>query len=94
MTVPSARGLFWAGARDSIPMLVGAARYLAQTRQFDGTAVLVFQPGEEGYAGAKAMIDDGLFERFPVDSIYAMHNWPQMRPGQVGINPGPMKKPD
>ncbi len=71
-------------------MLVGAARYLAETRNFDGTAVLVFQPGEEGYAGAKAMIDDGLFERFPVESIYAMHNWPQMRPGQIGINPGPM----
>ena len=73
-----------------VAMLVGAARYLAQTRRFDGTAVLVFQPGEEGYAGAKAMIDDGLFDRFPVDSIYAMHNWPQMRPGQIGINPGPM----
>ncbi len=71
-------------------MLVGAARYLAETRQFDGTAVLIFQPGEEGYAGAKAMIDDGLFERFPVDAIYAMHNWPQMRPGTVGINTGPM----
>ncbi|MBY0466969.1 MAG: amidohydrolase [Burkholderiales bacterium] len=71
-------------------MLVGAARYLAETRQFDGTAVLIFQPGEEGYAGAKAMIDDGLFERFPVDAVYAMHNWPQMRPGTVGINTGPM----
>ena len=57
-------------------MLVGAARYLAQTRDFDGTAVLIFQPGEEGYAGAKAMIDDGLFERFPIDAVYAMHNWP------------------
>ena len=55
-------------------MLVGAARYLAQTRHFDGTAVLIFQPGEEGYAGAKAMIDDGLFDRFPVDAVYAMHN--------------------
>lgn len=71
-------------------MLVGAARYLSETRQFDGSAVLIFQPGEEGYAGAKAMIDDGLFERFPVESVYAMHNWPQMRPGTVGINPGPM----
>lgn len=71
-------------------MLVGAARYLAETRQFDGTAVLIFQPGEEGYAGAKAMIDDGLFERFPVDAVYAMHNWPQMPPGSIGINPGPM----
>lgn len=71
-------------------MLVGAARYLAETRNFSGTAVLVFQPGEEGYAGARAMIEDGLFDRFPVESIYAMHNWPAMRPGTVGINPGPM----
>lgn len=71
-------------------MLVGAARYLAETRNFDGTAVLIFQPGEEGFAGAKAMIDDGLFERFPVQSVYGMHNWPAMRPGTVGINPGPM----
>ena len=71
-------------------MLVGAARYLAETRHFDGTAVLIFQPGEEGFAGAKAMIEDGLFERFPVQSVFAMHNWPQMRPGTVGINPGPM----
>lgn len=71
-------------------MLVGAARYLAETRNFDGTAVLIFQPGEEGYAGAKAMIDDGLFERFPVDSVFGMHNWPAMRPGTIGINPGPM----
>lgn len=71
-------------------MLIGAARYLAETRHFDGTAVLIFQPGEEGFAGAKAMIEDGLFERFPVQSVFAMHNWPQMRPGSIGINPGPM----
>ncbi len=71
-------------------MLVGAARYLCETRNFDGKAVLIFQPGEEGHNGAKAMIDDGLFERFPVRSVYAMHNWPAMRPGTVGINPGPM----
>ena len=71
-------------------MLVGAARYLAETRRFDGSAVLIFQPGEEGFAGAKAMIDDGLFDRFPVRSVFAMHNWPQMKPGTVGINPGPM----
>ena len=71
-------------------MLIGAARYLAETRRFNGTAVLIFQPGEEGFAGAKAMIEDGLFERFPVQSVYAMHNWPQMRPGTVGVNPGPM----
>ena len=71
-------------------MLVGAARYLAETRYFDGTAVLIFQPGEEGFAGAKAMIEDGLFDRFPVSSIYGMHNWPQMKPGTIGVNPGPM----
>jgi amidohydrolase len=71
-------------------MLIGAARYLAETRNFDGTAVLVFQPGEEGFAGAKQMIEEGLFQRFPVEAIYAMHNWPAMKPGTVGINPGPM----
>ena len=71
-------------------MLVGAARYLAETRNFDGTAVLIFQPGEEGFAGARVMIEDGLFERFPVESVFAMHNWPGMAPGTVGINSGPM----
>ena len=71
-------------------MLVGAARYLAETRNFDGTAVLIFQPGEEGCGGAKLMIEEGLFERFPVQSIYGMHNWPAMRPGTIGLNPGPM----
>jgi hippurate hydrolase len=71
-------------------MLVGAARYLAETRSFDGTAVLIFQPGEEGFAGAKAMIEDGLFDRFPVQAVYGMHNWPSMKPGTVGVNPGPM----
>ena len=71
-------------------MLVGAARYLAETRHFTGDAVLVFQPAEEGRGGADAMIKDGLFERFPVQAIYAMHNWPAMRPGTIGINPGPM----
>jgi amidohydrolase len=84
-------GLMHACGHDGhMAMLVGAARYLAATRNFDGTAVLVFQPGEEGFAGAKAMIDDGLFERFPVDAIFAMHNWPALKPGEVGVNPGPM----
>ncbi len=71
-------------------MLVGAARYLAATRHFDGTAVLIFQPGEEGLGGARVMIEDGLFERFPVQSVYAMHNWPAMKPGTVGINSSAM----
>lgn len=73
-----------------VAMLVGAARYLAATRHFDGTAVLIFQPGEEGFAGARVMIEDGLFDRFPVQAVYGMHNWPSMKPGTVGINPGPM----
>ena len=71
-------------------MLIGAARALAATRRFDGSAVLIFQPGEEGHAGAKAMIDDGLFDRFNVESVYAMHNWPSLAPGIIGVNPGPM----
>jgi hippurate hydrolase len=71
-------------------MLVGAARYLAATRNFDGTAVLIFQPGEEGYAGARAMIEEGLFDRFPVQSVYGMHNWPGLLPGTIGLNTGPM----
>jgi amidohydrolase len=71
-------------------MLLGAARYLASTRDFDGTANLIFQPGEEGFAGAQAMIDDGLFERFPCDAVYAMHNWPGLPPGTIAVKPGPM----
>ncbi|GAC1530991.1 MAG: hypothetical protein NVS2B4_10130 [Ramlibacter sp.] len=71
-------------------MLVGAARYLAETRNFDGTAIVIFQPGEEGFAGAKAMIEDGLFERFPVEAVFGMHNWPGLKPGTIGLNSGPM----
>ena len=71
-------------------MLLGAARYLASTRQFDGTVHLIFQPGEEGHAGALAMIQDGLFERFPCDSVFAMHNWPGLPSGTIAVKPGPM----
>lgn len=71
-------------------MLLAAARYLARTRRFDGTAHLIFQPGEEGFAGAQAMIDDGLFDRFPCDQVFAMHNWPGLAPGKVAIQSGPM----
>lgn len=85
------RGLMHGCGHDGhTTMLVGAARYLAATREFDGSAVLIFQPGEEGFAGAKAMIDDGLFDRFPVESVYAMHNWPALPAGTVGVNVGPM----
>jgi amidohydrolase len=87
----ASRGLMHGCGHDGhTTMLVGAARYLAATRDFDGTAVLIFQPGEEGFAGAKAMIDDGLFDRFPVESVYAMHNWPSLPAGTIGVNPGPM----
>ncbi len=71
-------------------MLLGAAQYLARTRDFDGTVYFVFQPAEEGQAGAKAMIDDGLFDRFPCDSIYGLHNWPGLPEGHFSICPGPM----
>ncbi len=72
-------------------MLMGAARYLAETRNFDGTAILIFQPGEEGFAGARAMMQDGLFERFPCDQVYALHNSPETEAGIIGITPGPMQ---
>jgi hippurate hydrolase len=70
-------------------MLLACARYLAETRNFDGTAYLIFQPGEEGYAGAREMIEDGLFERFPAEQVFALHNWPALPPGQIGVTPGP-----
>jgi len=69
-------------------MLLGAAKHLAATRDFDGTAVLVFQPAEEGLGGARQMIADGLFEQFPCDEIYGMHNMPNGQHGKVGICKG------
>ncbi len=71
-------------------MLLGAARHLAESRAFDGTVVVIFQPAEEGGAGAKAMIDDGLFERFPVQEIYGLHNWPGLPVGHFAIRSGPI----
>ncbi|GMU73724.1 MAG: amidohydrolase [Burkholderiales bacterium] len=71
-------------------MLLAAARYLHETRAFDGTATLIFQPGEEGYAGGRAMIEDGLFERFAADQVYALHNWPGLPAGTIAVRPGPM----
>jgi amidohydrolase len=71
-------------------MLLGAARYLAETRRFDGTVHFIFQPAEEGLGGAEAMIADGLFERFPCEAIFGMHNWPRLAVGKFAIRPGPM----
>src|SRR3546814_16751666 len=71
-------------------VLLGAARYLAETRNFNGKVVLIFQPAEEGLGGAQAMLDDGLFERFPCDAIYGLHNWPGLPPGVIGVCPGPL----
>jgi amidohydrolase len=69
-------------------MLLGAARYLAETRNFDGTAYLIFQPAEEGGGGGQVMVKEGLFERFPANEIYALHNWPGLPPGQMAVRPG------
>ena len=71
-------------------MLLCAARYLAQTRRFNGRVHLIFQPAEEGQAGAQAMIDDGLFERFPCSEVYALHNWPLLPAGTIATRPGPI----
>ena len=71
-------------------MLLGAAKYLAETRNFAGTAVVIFQPAEEGGAGARAMMDDGLFDRFGIEEVFGMHNYPGMPIGQFAIRSGPM----
>lgn len=71
-------------------MLLGAAKYLSETRNFDGTVVVIFQPAEEGGAGAKAMIDDGLMNRWPMDEVYGMHNYPGMPVGEFAICKGPI----
>ena len=71
-------------------MLLGAARHLSETRNFDGTVYFCFQPAEEDGSGARAMIADGLFERFPARSVYGIHNWPGLPVGAFGVRPGPM----
>ncbi|MCG5076038.1 M20 aminoacylase family protein [Paraburkholderia tagetis] len=70
-------------------MLLAAGKHLAQSRSFDGTLHLIFQPAEEGLGGAKRMLDEGLFERFPCDAVFAMHNMPGFPTGKLGFRPGP-----
>jgi len=71
-------------------MLLGTARYLAETRGFDGTAYLIFQPAEESGGGGQVMVREGLFEKFPANEVYALHNWPGLPPGKIAVGTGPM----
>ncbi len=71
-------------------MLLGAVKYLSENNNFDGNVYFIFQPGEEGFGGGKRMIDDGLFNDFKIDEVYALHNWPELPLGHFGLNPGPM----
>jgi hippurate hydrolase len=71
-------------------MLLGAARYLAETRDFDGTAYVIFQPAEESGGGAQVMVREGLFDKFPASEVYALHNWPSLPAGKIAVGAGPM----
>lgn len=71
-------------------MLLGAAKYLAETRNFSGTVYFIFQPAEEGGGGGDVMVQEGLFKTFPVESVWGMHNWPGLEVGKVAVMPGPM----
>ena len=71
-------------------MLLGAAKYLSENNNFDGTVHIIFQPGEEGFGGGEIMIQDGLFKDFHIDEVYALHNSPELPLGQFGVSNGPM----
>jgi len=100
LPIDEATGLAWASTKPGLmhacghdghtTMLLGAARHLCESRAFDGTVVVIFQPAEEGGAGAKAMIDDGLFQRFPAQEVYGMHNKPNLPVGRFALAAGPI----
>ncbi len=71
-------------------MLLGAARYLSETRNFKGTVHFIFQPAEENEGGSRVMVEQGLFDKFPVEAVYGMHNWPGMEPGAFAVTEGPL----
>ncbi|WP_239522928.1 M20/M25/M40 family metallo-hydrolase, partial [Stenotrophomonas maltophilia] len=71
-------------------MLLGAARLLAEDRPKRGTFVFIFQPAEENEGGARVMIEEGLFTRFPVDTVFGLHNWPGLPVGQIAVHAGPV----
>lgn len=84
-------GVFHGCGHDGhIAMLLGAAQHLARTRRFEGTVNFIFQPAEEGLGGARAMVQDGLFKRFPCERVFALHNWPDLPAGVVATRPGPI----
>ncbi|MCP5086593.1 MAG: amidohydrolase [Rhodobacteraceae bacterium] len=99
LPIPEATGLPYAskspgkmhacGHDGHTAMLLGAAQYLAETRNFDGTAVVIFQPAEEGGGGGREMVNDGMMEAFGIQEVYGMHNWPGLPVGQFAIRPGP-----
>ena len=89
------RGIMHACGHDGhTAMLLGAARHLAETRNFDGVVHFIFQPAEENECGGQRMIEDGLFERFPVETVYGMHNWPGLPAGSFGVRVGPIMAAD
>jgi amidohydrolase len=84
-------GVFHGCGHDGhVAMLLGAAQHLSRTRRFDGTVSFIFQPAEEGLGGARAMVEAGLFDQFPADEVYALHNWPDLPLGTLSTRPGPI----